>query len=358
MDMQSGVRIGRVLGFIFSTLGLTWGIHWFTAQHLGGEAFLNQALPPLGMLIPGFVALVIEVFISKESRLHFRKFKEHPRLIFYAFMLMTITAGVITALGLFTRVPIYLLSALGEILFVSWTLFVIYLYRQCGEESFRLAGLQLGDKEKGIPFVIGIMLFFPIQAGLNMVFGLGEFQGLQGYINGIPIPKVIYPFALVGFFILAVVGTPLSGLAATFGEEYGWRGFLQRELRPMGLRPSTFVIGMIWATWHIPIISSGVHTYPPTPTGYLLAYAFFVLWGFVQSYAVLKTGSVWTAAFLHGVVNSVYSFTLTYLVRPDDKLFSFGLGAYGLVCMAGVALMILRDPIWSTPHVPETTERP
>ena len=142
------------------------------------------------------------------------------------------------------------------------------------------------------------------------------------------------------------------------GEEYGWRGFLQRELRPMGLRPSTFVIGMIWATWHIPIISSGVHTYPPTPTGYLLAYAFFVLWGFVQSYAVLKTGSVWTAAFLHGVVNSVYSFTLTYLVRPDDKLFSFGLGAYGLVCMAGVALMILRDPIWSTPHVPETTERP
>ena len=154
MDMQSGVRIGRVLGFIFSTLGLTWGIHWFTAQHLGGEAFLNQALPPLGMLIPGFVALVIEVFISKESRLHFRKFKEHPRLIFYAFMLMTITAGVITALGLFTRVPIYLLSALGEILFVSWTLFGIYLYRQCGEESFRLAGLQLGDKEKGIPFVI------------------------------------------------------------------------------------------------------------------------------------------------------------------------------------------------------------
>lgn len=356
--MQSGVRIGRALGFIFATLGLTWGIHWFTAQHAGGEAFLNDALPPLGMLIPGFVALIIEVFISKESRLHFRKFKEPPRLIVFAYILLTFLVGVITVLGWFTRVPIDLLSALGEILFVLWTLLIIRLYRQCGEESFRLAGLQLGDAERGIPFVIGIVLFFLIQTGLNWVFGLGEFQGLQRYIEGIPIPQAIYPLALVGFFILAVVGTPLSGLAATFGEEYGWRGFLQRELRPMGLRSSTFFIGIIWATWHIPIISSGVHTYPPTPIGYLFAYVFFVLWGFVQSYAVLKTGSVWTVAFLHGVVNSVYSFTLTYLVRPDDKLFSFGLGAYGLVCVVVVVMMILRDPIWSTLQVPETSERP
>ena len=75
---------------------------------------------------------------------------------------------------------------------------------------------------------------------------------------------------------------------------------------------------------------------------------FFVLWGFVQSYAVLKTGSIWVAAFLHGVVNSVYAFMLGYVVRPEDKVLSFGLGLYGLACLAVVVLFVLRDSIWGT----------
>ena len=98
--------------------------------------------------------------------------------------------------------------------------------------------------------------------------------------------------------------------------------------------------------WHLPVILSGVHTYPPTPLGLLLALVFFALWGFVQSYAVLKTGSVWVAAYLHALVNSTYAFTLTYLVRPADKVFSFGLGVYGLLCLAAIVLLILRDPVW------------
>jgi hypothetical protein len=33
-------------------------------------------------------------------------------------------------------------------------------------------------------------------------------------------------------------------------------------------------------------------------------------------------------------------------MRPYDKVFSFGLGIYGLVCLAVVVLVVMRDPIW------------
>jgi hypothetical protein len=47
------------------------------------------------------------------------------------------------------------------------------------------------------------------------------------------------------------------------------------------------------------------------------------------------------------VVNSVYAFMLEYVVRPDDKVLSFGLGVYGLACLAVIVLFVLRDSIWA-----------
>lgn len=102
--------------------------------------------------------------------------------------------------------------------------------------------------------------------------------------------------ALIVLFIgVTVIGLPLSGLAAVFGEEYGWRGFLQDELVRLGQLPGVFLVGLVWGVWHWPAVLRGVHTYPPTGAGLLLGLIFFVLWGFVQSYAVLKRGTLLAA---------------------------------------------------------------
>jgi hypothetical protein len=49
---------------------------------------------------------------------------------------------------------------------------------------------------------------------------------------------------------------------------------------------------------------------------------------------------------MHGVMNSIYAFVVNYLMRPEDRVFSFGLGIFGLACLALVVLAILRDPVW------------
>jgi hypothetical protein len=70
-----------------------------------------------------------------------------------------------------------------------------------------------------------VALFLLVQTALNWLFGLGQFQGLAGRIAGIPVPAAFYSFALLIFFLITVIGTPLSGLAVVFGEEYAWRGY-------------------------------------------------------------------------------------------------------------------------------------
>jgi membrane protease YdiL (CAAX protease family) len=252
----------------------------------------------------------------------------------------------VAVLAVASEIPGRLLGGIATWSMIAWTLLVIRQYRGHGEESFGRAGLQLGNRSIGFKIALGVVAFLVLQGVLDLALGLG--RNILGTVPGqaMNIPEGFKPLFLVIIFALSIVGTPLGSLAILFGEEYGWRGFLQDELEPLGRRRAALLIGLIWGIWHIPIILSGVHTYQPTAQGFLLAGAFFVLWGVVQSYAVLKTGSIWTAAVLHGIVNGLYSFLRTYVVRPDDKVLSFGLGLYGVICLAVIVLFIIREPVW------------
>ena len=130
------------------------------------------------------------------------------------------------------------------------------------------------------------------------------------------------------------------------GEEYGWRGYLQQELIKMGRVKGVLLVGIIWGVWHAPVIAMG-HNYPGHPVlGPILMVAYAVFLAYVLGYAVLKSGSIWLAAYLHALNNQVNSLLLATLYTPNDPAFSFGLGIYGLPIMAAIVLLILRDPIW------------
>lgn len=348
MNQVQGFRVGRVLLFLLLTFGLSWGLMLLSMQAASSTGSTSLDLPPIGMLIPAFAALLLEIFVWPDSKLYVRKPGSVPRIVVGAYLLMTLLVAALFAAGVILRPSPPHLQSMANVLFIGWTLLVIQLYNRHGDQAFRTGGLQLGGVDTAVRIGIGVVLFLLLQAVLNWVSGLGIFQGLQGRIEGIPVPGWLYPVGLIILFLLTFSGTPLGSLALTFGEEYAWRGFLQNELIKLGTRRGVFLVGLIWGLWHIPIILSGIHTYPPTIPGFLLAIVFFILWGYVQSYAALKTQSLWVPSFLHGLVNAVYAFTLRYLVRPTDKLYSFGLGVFGVLCLATVVVVLLRDPVWHT----------
>lgn len=340
------VRWGRVAGYLALVFTLSWGLGFFFDALAVGSAGRGELIPPLGMFVPALVAICLRLFIFRDSPIHRRDHAGRPAWILRWFLVLFLFQIGSACMAVATRAPGWLVGGVATWSMIIWTLVFIQLYRRHGEESFARAGLQLGKVDIGFRLALGVVVFLVIQGVLDLSLGLG--RNILGTFPGVdvPVPEGSEPVILVIAFVLFIVGTPLGSLALLFGEEYGWRGFLQDELAPVGRRKAALAIGLIWGVWHVPIIMSGVHTYPPTAAGFTLAFVFFSLWGVVQSYAVLKTGSIWTAALLHGIVNGLYAFLRTFVVRPDDKILSFGLGLYGAACLALVVAILWRDPVW------------
>jgi membrane protease YdiL (CAAX protease family) len=331
---------------LFLTFALSWGYDLLIARTIGHRTFLALGLAPWSMFVPAAVAFALQLFFVRDSPLHLSQWPDRALLIPVSFLTATLLYAIIILLAIVVPGQRNLFGGLGNLLTTLWTLAIFALYGQLGERGFCRAGLPLGNRSYGFRIALGVVAFLLIQFGLNLLSGLGTFPGMHEQLYGIPIPGGLYPVALLMAFGLAITGTPLAGLAPTFGEEYGWRGILQNAWAGYGPRNAALLVGLVWGLWHIPVIVAGIHTYPATGGGLLLALIFFSLWGMVQSYAVFKTGSIWVAAFLHGLVNSLYAFGLAYLVQPQDKIWSFGLGFFGLWCLALIALLLLRDPVW------------
>lgn len=339
-------RWGRVATYLVSVFAGSWGLGFLfdgLAATVGGRRGL---LPPLGMFVPALVAVLLRLFVYRDSPIHHRRYRDAPARVFHGFLLLFLVQIGAAAMALVPEIPGWIVRGTATWSMILWTLYFIRLYRKTGEERFAGAGLQLGRVSFGFVLALAVILFLAVQAALDLLFGTGE--SILGRIPGlqVPVPEGSEPIILLVVLALTIVASPLGNLPLLMGEEYGWRGFLQDELSAIGRRKAAALIGVVWGVWHIPIILQGIHTYPPTARGFFLALSFFGLWGIVQSYAVLKTGSIWTAAVLHGIVNGLYGFIRTYVFCPDDKIFSFGLGLYGVMCLAPVAVVILRDPIW------------
>ncbi|MGP5673540.1 CPBP family glutamic-type intramembrane protease [Brachybacterium alimentarium] len=54
--------------------------------------------------------------------------------------------------------------------------------------------------------------------------------------------------------LLAVPPVLIMQALFAIGEEAGWRGWLHRELAPLGFWPMSLLIGVAWALWHAPIV--------------------------------------------------------------------------------------------------------
>ena len=73
-----------------------------------------------------------------------------------------------------------------------------------------------------------------------------------------------------------------------------------------------------------------------------------------------ETAEARGAAYLHALNNSVVSFLMVAVYKPDDPVFSFGVGLYGIVVWAIVVagLLVLGRKGWASPitTVPEMDE--
>ncbi|MFH1484694.1 MAG: CPBP family intramembrane glutamic endopeptidase, partial [Chloroflexota bacterium] len=147
-----------------------------------------------------------------------------------------------------------------------------------------------------------------------------------------------------------VAGVTINAVAG-FGEELGWRGFLQKELGFLGFWKSSAVIGVIWGVWHAPIILQG-HNYPQHPqVGVLMMIVFTLLLSPIFSYARLKAKSVIAAAIIHGSLNGTVALSIMLIVGGDDLTVGVtGLAGFIVLALVNVALFgydrfLAKEPV-------------
>jgi len=115
----------------------------------------------------------------------------------------------------------------------------------------------------------------------------------------------------LSFLIVAPLAVPLL-----FGEEFGWRGYLQ--LRLFASRPTLAAVatGLIWGLWHLPLILRGFE-FPGNPVIATSVFCFgTILISIIFGWLRRKSGSVWVTSLAHSATN-VIGGSLTVLWFPD-----------------------------------------
>lgn len=158
----------------------------------------------------------------------------------------------------------------------------------------------------------------------------------------------LHPFWLA--LLQGLIAGATVNAVAGFGEELGWRGFLQGELSPLGFWKSSALIGLIWGFWHAPLILKG-HNYPQHPVaGVFLMAAWCVLLAPLLGYVRLRAKSVMAAAVMHGTVNGTFGLSMMLLQGGNDLLIGFnGLAGFIVLAVANLGIFAYERFLAKTP---------
>lgn len=196
----------------------------------------------------------------------------------------------------------------------------------------------------GVSLLLPGVAYSPDMAGMFERFGgtLTPEQMAQMKDQMAALP--IHPIWL-GLLQGLIAGVTVNAVAG-FGEELGWRGFLQRELAALGFWPSAGLIGLIWGVWHAPLIWQG-HNYPQHPVaGVGMMTLWCMLLAPVISYIRLRAKSVIAAAIFHGTLNGTAGLAIMLVQGGSDLTIGLtGVTGFVVLIIANLGLWVyqLRD---------------
>jgi uncharacterized protein len=138
-----------------------------------------------------------------------------------------------------------------------------------------------------------------------------------------------------------LIGAAIAALTFALAEEIGMRGYLQPHLMSLGRTRALLVVGLVWATCHMPLYYFVAKLFP---VGNVLLfvplfYGTFVAASFFFGYLRIYTGSIWLASIAHAVHNTAWSTLTAFTVTSSAGLVNLYLvGDYGILILIGVVI--------------------
>jgi len=156
-----------------------------------------------------------------------------------------------------------------------------------------------------------------------------------------PLASFVVPEGgIVNAVINFLINVCILALTFSLAEEIGIRGYLLPKLLSLGRTRALALSGLVWATWHMPLILLT----PVFPVGNKLIslplfYGTIVAASFVFGYLRIYTGSLWPATIAHAVHNSAWpalgAFTATSSAVLVNK---YLVGDFGILILVGAVI--------------------
>lgn len=166
---------------------------------------------------------------------------------------------------------------------------------------------------------------------------------MQSVGQSLPSGFSAYQLALISIIsqtVLAFTLGILLNMIFTFGEEFGWRGYLLPRLSPLGGVQAAIITGIVWGLWHAPIIILNGYNYPGHPwLGVVLMVIFTVSLSMIFSWLRFRSGSVWPSTLAHAAFNAQAGFAIVFLSQADSML-SAPIGLIGLLPTIAFAIWL------------------
>lgn len=212
-------------------------------------------------------------------------------------------------------------------------------------EGFASANLRIGPWKPYLYLLLGVPCLLLAIYALTCAFGLGVFSDPLAFLKSLPptppgrkIPSAPIFFAMFGLF--TVIAAPFINIISTFGEEFGWTGYLLPSLLPLGRWKAVGIYGVIWGLWHAPIV--GGFNYPGHPiAGVIFMCAFTTALGLIQCSLLLRYRSVLLTSLFHGAINAGAQGIWPLLFTVVATLWGGPVGLVGILIFGGFGIWLL-----------------
>ena len=261
-------------------LGVLMGVAYYTGRDVSVYPNAQMYYPAAGVMLAMLVTRKGDPLM--------------PRRFYGAFLtLAAVMAGMAVASFFLPGVP---WEVVGQLPIVLGSLVCWIFYFLDKKEKRTAYGLRATGEGRRRPWLY-VLLFLALYLGrivLPVVLAGG--QGLDQLFFS-PVLQLISFLSLpINFFLV---------FTAFFGEEYGWRGFLQPLLqRRFGPRKGVLLLGVVWGIWHLPI---NLFFYSPdTWLQSLVAQQITCIsYGIFFAYAYEKTRNIWVPTWIHFFNNNM-----------------------------------------------------
>ena len=195
---------------------------------------------------------------------------------------------------------------------------------------------------------------YPVAVG-SLAYGTAWASGLVTFRPPLPPESHLYSNSsavnfLTSLLLTATLGTVVSCLSA-FGEEVGWRGYMLTRLIVAGVPKPVLVSGLIWASWHVPLILSGQYATGSRPRLSAMLFVIGVVAdAYLAAYVRLRSGSLWPAVTSHGAVNAIIQGTFDRATSGTPL--AVGESGWLTATTAVVVVMLMTRGIWKLQRRP------